>query len=112
MRINKLQARTSVMTFRSYLSLVFISASAMLAEKRNGQTHDEPFFCPRDAVPGDPATMLNLSKLIERLGERGGGANLLLVDACRNDPDPTRGRGIDGEVVSNLPKGMAVFFSC
>src|ERR1700682_330597 len=56
--------------------------------------------------------MLNLSALIESLGVRGGGTNLFLVDACRNDPDPTRGRGIDGEVALSLPKGMAVFFSC
>jgi hypothetical protein len=79
---------------------------------RGGQKHDEPFFCPRDAVPGNQATLVNLSGLIERLGERGGGTNLLLVDACRNDPDPSRGRGIDGDLVLNLPKGMAVFFSC
>jgi tetratricopeptide (TPR) repeat protein len=83
-----------------------------LAIPRDGQKHDEPLFCPRDAVPGDAASMLNLSRLVERLGERGGGTNLLLVDACRNDPDPTRGRGIDGDVVLNLPQGMAVFFSC
>jgi hypothetical protein len=81
--------------------------------KRDGQKRDEPHFCPRDAVPGDQATTLNLSRLIERLSERGGGTNLLLVDACRNDPDPTRGRGgIDGEMMVSLPKGMAVFFSC
>jgi hypothetical protein len=81
-------------------------------KKNDGQTRDEPFYCPKDAVPGDPATMLNLSTLIEDLGIRGGGTNLLLVDACRNDPDPSRGRGIDGEVALNLPKGMAIFFSC
>jgi hypothetical protein len=83
-----------------------------LTVRPDGQKRDEPFFCPRDAVPGDAATMLNLSQLIERLGERGGGSNLLLVDACRNDPDQSRGRGIDGDLVYGLPKGMAVFFSC
>jgi tetratricopeptide (TPR) repeat protein len=94
---------------------VFIAVAGhgqQLTAERDGLKHDEPFFCPRDAVPGDAKTMLNLSQLIERLGERGGGTNLLLVDACRNDPDPTRGRGIDGDVVLSLPKGMAVFFSC
>src|SRR5262249_53074534 len=81
--------------------------------QRDGQKRDEPHFCPRDAVPGDQATTLNLSTLIERLSQRGGGTNLLLVDACRNDPDPTRGRGgIDGDMMVSLPKGMAVFFSC
>jgi len=84
-----------------------------LSIERGGKKHDEPFFCPRDAVLSDPNTLLNLSTLIERLADRGAGINLLLVDACRNDPDPTRGRGgIDGDVFVSLPKGMAVFFSC
>jgi tetratricopeptide (TPR) repeat protein len=83
-----------------------------LQVERNGHKGDEPFFCPRGAVPSDPSTLINLSELIERLAERGGGTNLLMVDACRNDPDPTRGRGIDGELVSQLPAGMAVFLSC
>jgi tetratricopeptide (TPR) repeat protein len=83
-----------------------------LDHERNGRKRQEPFFCPRDAVPSDSKTMVNLSVLMERLGERGGGTNMLLVDACRNDSDPTRGRGIDGDVVSELPLGMAVFFSC
>jgi tetratricopeptide (TPR) repeat protein len=79
---------------------------------RKGHKGNEPFFCPSGAVPGDVSTLINLSELIERLAERGGGTNLLMVDACRNDPDPTRGRGIDGEMISQLPAGMAVFLSC
>jgi tetratricopeptide (TPR) repeat protein len=82
------------------------------SEERGGHKYDEPYFCPRDCVPGNSSTMVNLSKLIERLGDGGGGANLLLVDACRNDPDPTRGRGLDGDIATNLPRGIAVFFSC
>jgi cyclophilin family peptidyl-prolyl cis-trans isomerase len=78
----------------------------------DGQKREEPFFCPKDSVASDPETMVSLSSLIEKLGERGGGTNLVLVDACRNDPDPSRGRGIDGNVALNLPEGMAVFFSC
>src|SRR5262249_5283125 len=62
--------------------------------KDTGPSQDEPFFLPKDAVPGEPASMLNLSDLIEKLGVRGGGTNLLLIDVCRNDSDPTRGRGI------------------
>jgi tetratricopeptide (TPR) repeat protein len=83
-----------------------------ISVERDGLKHDEPFFCPCDAIPTDSSRLINLSRLIERLGERGGGTNLLLVDACRNDPDPTRGRGIDGDMMLNLPKGMAVFLSC
>jgi hypothetical protein len=78
----------------------------------DGRQHNEPYFCPADAVPTDPATLFNVSQLISRLGECGAGTNLLLVDACRNDPDSTRGRGIEGDVAISLPKGMGVFFSC
>src|SRR5262249_2233224 len=81
-------------------------------KKENGKRQAEPFYCPKDVVSGKPETMFNLSTLVEELASQGGGTNLLLVDACRNDPDPTRGRGIDGEVALNLPKGMAIFFSC
>jgi tetratricopeptide (TPR) repeat protein len=80
--------------------------------ERDGRKHDEPFFCPRDALPTDAKTLVNLSLLIERLGERGGGANMLLVDACRNDRDPTRSGGFEGELALRLPKGMAAYFSC
>src|SRR5262249_24931829 len=79
---------------------------------RDGQKHDEPFFCPRDAVLGDAKTLVNLSLTIGRLSERGGGANMLLVDACRNDSDPTRSGGFEGDLALRLPKGMAAFFSC
>src|SRR5262249_18735093 len=34
--------------------------------KRQGQRSDEPFFCPRGAVPGDVSTMVNVSELIDR----------------------------------------------
>jgi tetratricopeptide (TPR) repeat protein len=93
--------------------LAFAGHGEQIAAKReNGQTRSEPFYCPKDAIPNQPSTMLNLSELIEDLAAKGGGTNLLLVDACRNDPDPTRGRGIDGDMVLSLPKGMAIFFSC
>src|SRR5262249_6808094 len=72
----------------------------------------EAFFCPRDAVLGQPKTMVSMSVVLKQLDERGGGTNLVLVDACRNDPSPGRGRGIDGNRVEALPEGTAVLFSC
>ena len=50
-----------------------------------------PFFCPVDAVPSDEKTLISLSDVLTELDERGGGVNMLLVDACRNLADPTRG---------------------
>jgi hypothetical protein len=65
-------------------------------------------FCPR----GKPETMVSMSFVLKQLDERGGGTNQVLVDACRNDPSPGRGRGIDGNRVEALPEGTAVLFSC
>jgi serine/threonine protein kinase len=92
--------------------IAVVGHGQQFAVQRDGSRRDEVFFCARDSVSGDAATMVNLSGLIERLAERGGGTNLLLIDACRADPDSTRGPGIDGDPVLNLPRGMALFFSC
>ena len=51
---------------------------------------EDAFFCPRDAVLGKAETLVSLSWLFKELDDRGGKANLVLVDACRNDPDPAR----------------------
>ncbi len=73
-----------------------------------------PFFCPKEAVPADPTTLVSLSEVLKTLDERGGGHNLLLVDACRNVVDPNRGSrgGIDGTRVEIQGIGTAAFFSC
>jgi TPR repeat protein len=81
-------------------------------KEAGGRVKVEAFFCPRDAVLGQPQTMVSMSFVMQQLDEKGGGTNLVLVDACRNDPTPGRGRGIDGNRVEALPEGTAVLFSC
>jgi formylglycine-generating enzyme required for sulfatase activity len=73
-----------------------------------------PFFCPKDGVPTDAATLVSLNAVLKALDEKGGGHNLLLVDACRNIVDPNKGArgGINGARIDNLPEGTAVFFAC
>lgn len=75
---------------------------------------EQPCFCPFDAVPSDPSTMVLLSEVLKDLHNKGAGTNLVLVDACRDITDATRGSrsGIDGNRVENLPEGTALFFSC
>ncbi len=72
--------------------------------------HAESFYCPCDGERGNPKTLLPLGKLFEEIDRRGGDQNLVLVDACREDP--TRGRGLDGSVATALPEGLAVLFGC
>src|SRR5262249_27069516 len=68
----------------------------------NGQKTDPPFFCPRDAVRNAPETLVNVSDWLDRMGDRRAGNNFFLIDACRDDTDPTRGaRGLDGDLALN-----------
>jgi len=79
----------------------------------NEQQKEEAFFCPCDALTTDIKTLISFSSIMKDIDEKGGKTNLMLVDACRNDPDPTRGRGgIDGSRFKDLPEGVAVVFSC
>jgi sulfatase modifying factor 1 len=72
---------------------------------------EESFFCPFDADPKDPATLLSLTKVYAGL-DGGAGAKLLLVDACRNDPGDKGAKGLDGTALPNTPAGTAALFSC
>lgn len=78
----------------------------------SGKTRDEAFFCPCDAIKNDPKSMLGMGELFAAIDERGGGQNLILIDACRDDPTRGGDRGMDGSRVEALPKGVAVLFSC
>ena len=93
--------------------LVALAGHGLQIEIPGGDSkmQSESFFCPADAEAGNPKTMLPMGKLFEDINRRGGGQNVLLVDACREDP--TRGRGgMDGGTVKTLPEGMAVLFGC
>src|SRR5208337_4036888 len=68
-------------------------------------TVETDFFCPVDAVDGDPTTMLAIDKLTDDILRSRGGRNLVLIDACRDNPEEgrnrsIRSRGIQGRVVS------------
>src|SRR5262249_4790714 len=47
---------------------------------------EQNYFCPSDARPRDTSSMLGLGDLTNQLTDSGAGLKLLLVDACRNDP--------------------------
>jgi hypothetical protein len=79
----------------------------------------ESYFCPSDTRLGDKTTLIPLSKLYDELGKCKAGFKLLLVDACRNDPQSAlaRGTGVALESVTrpqelSRPGGVAALFSC
>ncbi len=71
----------------------------------------EQFFCPYDAIKFDRQSLLPINEVIQGLSEQSSSAqNLLVIDACRDDP--TRGRGVDGNTVRELPAKLSVLFAC
>ncbi|MCA9092972.1 MAG: SUMF1/EgtB/PvdO family nonheme iron enzyme [Planctomycetaceae bacterium] len=82
-------------------------------KRDDGSTKNDAFYCPVDAVMGEPESLVSLSLLIDDVLARKGGRNLVLVDACRDLPkDASRGiKGVQGRSIS-LPEETAVFFSC
>jgi formylglycine-generating enzyme required for sulfatase activity len=73
------------------------------------------FFCPLDARPFKDETdsLLSLGKVYGEMEKSFAGMKVLLVDACRDDPDAGRGtRGINADSAPRPPQGVAALFSC
>jgi uncharacterized caspase-like protein len=75
----------------------------------------DSYFCPVDARPfkDRTETLVSIGGIYDLLKkDAAAGPKLLLMDACRNDPDKGRGRGLDGEAVPTPPDGVGVLLSC
>lgn len=85
----------------------------MLAGHGQQKAGGDAFYCPYDAILTKDESLFSLTKLLEETLAPNVGRKLLLIDACRNDPDPGRGRsvGIQGRKVA-LPEETVVMFSC
>jgi hypothetical protein len=53
------------------------------------------YFCPMDADPDDPQTLVSLDDLYRRFDESAAALTVLIVDACRNDPRLPNRRSAD-----------------
>ncbi|MFM7072383.1 MAG: SUMF1/EgtB/PvdO family nonheme iron enzyme [Planctomycetota bacterium] len=72
---------------------------------------EHPFFCPCDARYDQTDTLLSLNWVMDRIKEDSASSqNLLLVDACRDNP-ARGGKGVDGSTVTKLPNKLSVLFS-
>lgn len=74
----------------------------------------DAFFCPLDARPfsDETSSMVSMSTIYTELEKSFAGVKIMLVDACRDDPNPSRGRGIDADSAPPPPRGVAALFSC
>jgi predicted dehydrogenase len=81
---------------------------------------DEHYFCPMDAKLTDRRTLVSLTEVYKELEKCPSNFKLLLVDACRNDPQAANSRAraeVDLQSVTRPqkklpPGGLAAFFSC
>ncbi len=78
------------------------------------------YFCPLDANLQDPATLLPLNEIYRQLEGCPAERKLLLVDACRNNPESALAKSravVDLASVSRpqedrVPQGIVALFSC
>jgi formylglycine-generating enzyme required for sulfatase activity len=74
----------------------------------------DAYFCPINARPfaDETATLVSVSRIYAEMEKSFAGVKVILIDACRNDPDPGRGRGLDADSAPLPPKGVGALFSC
>lgn len=81
---------------------------------------EDSYFCPTDSKLADKSTLIPMGSIFKSLEGSKANLKLLLVDACRNDPqaDNSRARNtVKLESVTRpqkqtLPGGVAALFSC
>ena len=56
------------------------------------QGEDENYFCPADAHLADKSTLIALNEIYKALEKSPAGLKVMLVDACRNDPQAQNSR--------------------
>ena len=81
---------------------------------------EDSYFCPADARLADQETLVSFSAVYDELEKCPAKMKVMLVDACRNDPQSDNSRAqavVDLQSVSRPPKrepagGLAAFYSC
>ena len=84
------------------------------------QGEDKNYFCPADTDLADRKKLVSLGEVYDKLKACPAQRKLLLVDACRNDPQSALGKGratVKLESLSRpqsepIPKGIVALFSC
>ena len=106
-------------------AIVFLMFSGHGQELTEGRI---PYYLPRDAKPYDPAKhdvegkseeelaaefrLIPLNKLIKDINDNSNSANnLVIFDACRNDPGSGKLSGVTTKITRNVENGTSILFS-
>jgi formylglycine-generating enzyme required for sulfatase activity len=81
---------------------------------------DSAYFCPMDTKLKNRETLISLKEIYQQLEGCDAGTRLLLVDACRNDPQSDNSRSANEVKIESVtrpqtiqpPGGVAALFSC
>ena len=80
----------------------------------------DSYFCPMDAELDDLKTLISLGEVYQGLESCSAGVKVLLVDACRNDPQAEASKAVEKVKLESVtrpqaerpPGGVAALFSC
>jgi formylglycine-generating enzyme required for sulfatase activity len=100
---------------RGDTALLAFAGHGLQFEAKDDKEKSDCYFCPLDARPfrDEADTLVSLGKVYTELEKSFAGMKVLLVDACRDDPDAGRGtRGINADSAPRPPQGVAALFSC
>lgn len=101
---------------RGDLVVVALAGHGLQFEKKDNDDKDDCYFCPQDARPfrDQVNTLVSLGQIYGQMERSFAGMKMLLVDACRDDPDATRGTrgGVTADRAPQPPQGVGALFSC
>jgi formylglycine-generating enzyme required for sulfatase activity len=100
--------------------VIAFSGHGMQFEKEEEADEEDAYYCPWDACPfrDERQSLVSLKWVYLEMKKSFATRKVLLVDACRNDPDSSKSRGSKGSkggVTSDIlapPERLAVLFSC
>lgn len=102
---------------RGDIVLVALAGHGLQFEKKLETDKDDCYFCPQDGRPfrDQVNSLVSLGNIYSQMERSFAGMKVLLVDACRDDPDSARGTrsgGITADLAPRPPEGVAALFSC
>ena len=73
--------------------VVALAGHGLQFDKQKDSDPDDAYFCPQDARPfrDERQSLVSLTEVYRELDRSFAGMKVLLVDACRDDPDGARG---------------------
>lgn len=78
------------------------------------QLENKSYFCPAATNLADPKTLLSLEDLYKTLADRKAGTTVILVDACRSNPQENKSATVRVQSITRPATlgGIELFFSC